>query len=193
MCPRRVVARTTDPMTGLFALRRSALDVAAVAEQAIGFKVLLAILVIRPQLPAARVSRAVRIGGLALLMAAVAYVVVGDAWRALPAPLTGAAGAPVNSLAEVVVEVGARLHTLHGLGVGAETVLSAVTVVSALLMVMVLVVGAVTAFQRGSLRAAVDPAVVTLLAACVVAPDHGRGTRCGHCCWLPSSGDWSLS
>jgi dolichol-phosphate mannosyltransferase len=41
----RVGRRTTDPMTGFFALRVDALDTESVAQHAVGFKVLLAILV----------------------------------------------------------------------------------------------------------------------------------------------------
>lgn len=54
--PARVGRRTTDPMTGFFAMRRSALDVERAAAHALGFKVLLAILVTHPDLRTSEVS-----------------------------------------------------------------------------------------------------------------------------------------
>lgn len=53
--PKRVGAKTTDPMTGFFGVRVAAIDTDRVAHHAVGFKILLAILATHPVLRVAEV------------------------------------------------------------------------------------------------------------------------------------------
>lgn len=109
-------------------------------------------------------------GGLVLGVSAAFYLAWGDPVRTIPAPFLGAAGEPINTVAEFVVIVATQADQALGWGVGLQTWRDGVTLISALLMVVVTIVVVVAGFRRRSPNRAMTPAVLGLLLLCLVAP-----------------------